>query len=64
MKRTAIYIDGKRVNRKGLKIKGLNSQINHLRNLCFLNDMSVSQNFKLSTGNKLKIVVSNKSKKK
>lgn len=59
-KKTSLYLDGKKVMRKDCKIKGLGEKIRHLRSLCFLNDMSVSQSYKLSNGKKLNIIVSSK----
>lgn len=60
-KRTLIYVDGKRVKVKDCKhIKGINGEIKHLRNLCFLPEMSVSKNYSLTNNKKMKIVVTNK----
>ena len=61
---TKLYIDGKQVRRKDLKVRGLSSRITYLRDMCFLNDMSVAQNFTLSSGKNLKILVTSKKKRK
>ena len=59
-KTTKVYIDGKKVKVGDCKrIKGFNSRVKHLKNLCFLPDMKVGQNFTLSSGKTMKIVVSN-----
>ena len=57
---TSVFIDCKKVKVKDCKkIKGFNSRVKHLKNLCFLPDMKVGQNFKLTNGETMKILVSN-----
>lgn len=63
-KRATLYLDGKRVYQKDLRVKGLQGRIRRLKSLCFLPDMSVTEDCALSNGKTLKIVVSSKDKKK
>lgn len=57
-KRTDIYIDGRKVKRKDLRIKGLDRLIASSRNMCFLPDMKTERNYTLTNGMRLKIVSS------
>lgn len=60
MKRTKLYLDGKRIARKDVKGKYINREIKHLQNVCLPKDMSISKSYNLSNGQTLKIFVSSK----
>ncbi len=61
MKKVYYYLNGKRVLQKDCKhIKGVNIETKKLKDLCFLNDMSVSQTYNLNKKDKLKIFVTNR----
>ena len=64
MKRTKLYLDGKRIARKAVKSKFIDSEIKHLQNVCFPKDMSISKSYNLSNGQTLKIFVSSIQNKK
>lgn len=60
MKKTKIYLDGKRIPRKDIKGRYINNEIKRLQNICLPKDMSISKSYELSNGQTLKIFVSSK----
>ena len=56
-KRTILYLNGKRVYRKNFYARNLNKAINHVKDFCFIHGMTVSQEFLMSNGDRLKVVV-------